>query len=309
MPASDQNIWFERGIIKIENEHYTLNNGTKIPKIAFGTWLVPNNEAGAQTVTTALTVGYRHIDTAAVYGNEEAVGQGIRNSKLPRKDLFITTKLWNADQGYQKTKIAFEKSLERLQLDYVDLYLIHSPADRTPSEREQDTESWQAMVDEYPTPDNPVDNWFENVAGSWQAMTELYHEGKIKALGVSNFYPAHFERVFKNVSVQPMVNQIRLNPSQVLPETVKYDDAHQIITEAYSPFGQGRSFKVPLYQELAAKYHKTVSQILLRWSLDHQYLPLPKAGHEAHMRENLNVFDFDLTPEDISRLDSLNTKK
>ncbi|WP_461215584.1 aldo/keto reductase [Lacticaseibacillus sp. GG6-2] len=284
---------------------YTLNNGLEIPKIAFGTWLVPNDSMGVETVKAALQVGYRHVDTAAVYGNEEAVGQGIKASGIPRSEIFVTTKLWNDDQGYDATKAAFQTSLHKLGLTYIDMYLIHSPADRVPSKREQDTESWQAMVDEYPVPDRPVADWATNVAGSWRAMEDLYHEGKIKALGVSNFYPAHFKAAFTQAEVQPMVNQIRLNPQETLPETTRYDREHNIVTEAYSPFGQGRSFRVPIYQEIAAKYHKSVSQILLAWSLSHGYLPLPKAMHATHMRENLDVFDFELDQADIEKLDAL----
>ncbi|WP_288531794.1 aldo/keto reductase, partial [uncultured Secundilactobacillus sp.] len=200
---------------------YTLSNGVKIPVVGFGTWQTPSGDVAYQAVLDALKAGYRHIDTAAAYGNEESVGKAIHDSGVKREDLFVTTKLWNANHGYEATKKAFADSLSRLGLEYVDLYLIHWP--------------------------NPVDfrdNWAEANADSWRAMEEFYNNGQAKAIGVSNFRPEHLDELLKTAKVEPMVNQIFLNPSDLQPAIVEYNDNHDILSEAYSPLGTGKIFQL-----------------------------------------------------------------
>lgn len=263
-------------------ETYTLNNGLEIPKIGFGTWQTPSGAVAEESVYEALMAGYRHIDTATAYGNEASVGQGIKRSGLAREELFITTKLWNDAHSYELAAQAIDDSLTALGLDYLDLYLIHWP--------------------------NPVefrDHWQEANADSWRAMEDAVRDGKIKSIGVSNFMPRHLDELLKTAEIKPVVNQIFLNPSDLQPEVTKYNAAHQILSEAYSPLGTGKIFAVPELQEMAAKYHKTVAQVVLRWSLQHGFLPLPKSVHEQRIVENLDVFDFELTPEDILVIDSL----
>ncbi len=240
---------------------YTLYNGVKIPQVGFGTWQSANGDEAYHAVLAALNAGYRHIDTAAAYGNEESVGQAIKDSGVPREDLFVTTKLWNADHGYEKTKEAFGRSLEKLGLDYVNLYLIHWP--------------------------NPVafrDNWQEANAESWRAMEEFYAAGTAKAIGVSNFRPKHLDALLETATVKPMVNQMFINPSDMQPAVVEYNDDHDILTEAYSPLGTGEIFKIPELATIGRKYDKTPAQVVLRWSLQHGFLPLPKSIHEKYIK-------------------------
>ncbi|GAY72076.1 oxidoreductase of aldo/keto reductase family, subgroup 1 [Lentilactobacillus kosonis] len=223
---------------------YTLYNGVKIPQVGFGTWQSADGDEAYQAVKWALEAGYRHIDTAAAYGNEESVGKAIKDSGIPREELFITTKLWNDDHGYEETKEAFGKSLEKLGLDYVDLYLIH-----------------------WPNPAKFRDNWKEANAGSWKAFEEFYENGTAKAIGVSNFRPKHLDALLETAKIKPMVNQMFINPSDTQPGVVDYDNDHDILTEAYSPLGTGAIFKIPELKEIADKYSKSPAQVVLRWSL------------------------------------------
>lgn len=261
---------------------YTLNNGVKIPVVGFGTWQTPDGNIAESSVLAALKAGYRHIDTAAAYGNQESVGRGIRKSGIPRDEIFVTTKLWNKDHGYQAAKQAMDRSLMELGLDYLDLYLIHWP--------------------------NPVDfrdRWQEMNAESWRAMEEAVQAGKIRAIGVSNFHAKHLDELLKTATIQPTVNQIFLNPSDLQPEVTAYNEAHHILSEAYSPLGTGKIFKVAELQDIAANYGKTVAQVVLRWSLQHGFLPLPKSVHPERIEENAQLFDFELSEADMKVIDGL----
>lgn len=261
---------------------YTLNNGVKIPVVGFGTWQTPDGNIAESSVLAALKAGYRHIDTAAAYGNQESVGRGIRKSGIPRDEIFVTTKLWNKDHGYQAAKQAIDRSLMELGLDYLDLYLIHWP--------------------------NPVDfrdRWQEMNAESWRAMEEAVQAGKIRAIGVSNFHAKHLDELLKTATIQPTVNQIFLNPSDLQPEVTAYNEAHHILSEAYSPLGTGKIFKVAELQDIAANYGKTVAQVVLRWSLQHGFLPLPKSVHPERIEENAQLFDFELSEADMKVIDDL----
>ena len=261
---------------------YRLTNGIDIPSVGFGTWQTPDGEVAVQSVRCALESGYTHIDTAQAYGNEESVGKAIRLSGVPRKDLFITTKLWNANHSYDLTMRSFDESMNKLGLDYLDLFLIHWP--------------------------NPLafrDRWEQANAESWKAMEELYEAGKIRAIGISNFRPHHMNALLKTAKITPMVNQIRLCPGDTQDETVAYCREHQMVIEAYSPLGTGRIFDVPEMQTLAKKYNRSIAQICIRWSLQRGYLPLPKSVTPARIQENLHVFDFELSEDDVQLIANL----
>ncbi|MFN6671875.1 aldo/keto reductase [Enterococcus gallinarum] len=261
---------------------YTLSNNVSIPELGFGTWQTPNGDVAVSAVKKALEVGYRHIDTAQGYKNEDSVGQAIKESDIPREEIFLTTKLWNENHSYDLVLSSFEESLKKLQTDYIDLFLIHWP--------------------------NPVkfrDNWQSANAETWRAMEELYQAGKIKAIGVSNFLPHHFEELKKTATIFPMVNQIFLAPGELQKEVVSYCQEHNVLLEAYSPLGTGKIFDVPEMQELSDKYGKTIAQIAIRWSLQHGFLPLPKSVTPSRIEENLAVFDFELSDEDMQRIDQL----
>lgn len=262
-------------------ENMKLNNGYMIPEIGYGTWQSPDSEVTINGVKTALACGYRHIDTAAAYKNEESVGEGIKESGVARKDLFVTSKVWNSQRGYEKTIAAFEKTLSDLGLDYLDLYLIH----------------WPASKKDY-------ENWEEINLETWRAMTDLYKAGKIKAIGVSNFKPHHLEALMKT-EVKPMVNQIEFHPGFMQEETVKYCRENGILVEAWSPLGTGRMLTNPDLQEIASHYGKSVAQICIRWCIQHNVLPLPKSVTPSRIEENSNVFDFEINAEDMQRIDAL----
>ncbi|MBR6959057.1 MAG: aldo/keto reductase [Clostridiales bacterium] len=257
----------------------TLSNGVKIPSIGFGTWQTPEGEAAAEAVRTAIEAGYRHIDTAQAYGNEKSVGDGIRRSGINRCDLFVTTKLTNDNHTYEITKSSFEQSLKDLGLDYVDLFLIH-----------------------WPRPMKFRDNWQKANAETWKAMEELYEEGKIRAIGVSNFMPLHLSALFDTAKIAPMVNQIRLCPGCTQDEVVRYSREKGMILEAYSPLGTGRIFDADDIMFLSSKYGKSIAQISIRWSLQMGFLPLPKSVNEERIRSNIDVFDFELSDEDMEFL-------
>ena len=265
-----------------QTDTYRLSNGVGIPCIGFGTWQTPDGDVAVRSVAAAIEAGYRHIDTAQAYGNEESVGKGIRESGIDRKDLFVTTKLWNTNHSYKLTMRTFEESMNKLGLDYLDLFLIHWP--------------------------NPIafrDHWQEANAESWKAMEELYEAGKIRAIGVSNFRPHHIEEILKTAKVAPMVNQIRLCPGDTQDETVDWCREHGMVLEAYSPLGIGQIFEVPEMQKLAEKYHRSIAQVCIRWSLQRGYLPLPKSVTPSRIQENLKVFDFELSDEDVQLIADL----
>ena len=268
--------------MKSLKDPYIMHNGVAIPSVGFGTWQAPNGPETVAAVKEALAAGYRHIDTAAGYGNEESVGIAVRESGLDRKDVFVTSKLNNPDHGYKETLAAFERTMSRLNLDYLDLFLIHWP--------------------------NPIKfrhNWQETNAGSWQAFEELYQAGRIRSIGVSNFMPRHLDELLKTAKIVPMVNQIRLCPGDTQEVTVDYSRKLKIILEAYSPLGTGKIFAVPELAEIAAKYGKTAAQVSLRWSLQRGYLPLPKSMTPSRIRENIDLFDFELSTDDMARINGL----
>ena len=264
------------------NDTYELNNGVKIPVIGLGTWQTPDGEVAQKTVEDALDIGYRLIDTAAAYGNEESIGRGIKLSGVNRHDLFVTTKLWNDHHGYQKTKAAIDESLTKLDLDYLDLYLIH-----------------------WPNPAPVRDHWAELNAESWQAMEEAVQAGKIRAIGVSNFRRKHLAELLKTAKIRPAVNQIYLNPSDMEEEVTTYNKELGILSEAYSPLGRGDLFANETVVSVAQHYGKSPAQVLLRWSLQHGFVPLPKSVHRERLESNLQVFDFTISEEDMAKLDGL----
>lgn len=262
--------------MKSLKDTFQLHNGVEIPCVGLGTWQSPD-ETAKNAVLSALSLGYRLIDTAAAYGNERGVGAAIAASGLKREEIFVTTKLRNAAHGYQATMEAFDGSMERLGLEYLDLYLIHWP--------------------------NPVQfrtHWEESTAGTWAAFEELYKAGKIRAIGVSNFMPHHIETLMKTAAVKPMVNQLKLCPGITQSETVSYCKAHGILAEAYSPFGTGAAFHNAEMQKLAEKYGRSIGQICLRWSLQMGFLPLPKSANPMRIKENGEIFDFELTDSDMN---------
>lgn len=261
---------------------YTLNNGVKIPIIGFGTWQTPDGEVAEESVLAALNAGYRHIDTAAAYGNEESVGRAIKKSGVNRHDLFVTTKLWNNDHGYDKTKAAIDTSLEKLGLDYLDLYLIH-----------------------WPNPAAMRDNWAELNAESWQAMEEAVKAGKIRAIGISNFRKHHIDELMKTAEIKPAVNQNFLNPSDLQPEVTAESEKLGMLNEAYSPLGTGGLLSNKTVAGVANNHGKSPAQVLIRWSLQHDFLPLPKSVHPEYIKANADVFDFELTPDEMQLLDEL----
>lgn len=261
---------------------YLMNNGLTIPAVGFGTYQSQDGEEVYQAVLVALKAGYRHIDTAALYGNEASIGQAIKDSGIPREELFITTKLWNDAHGYEEAKEAFAISLEKLGLDYVDLYLIHWP--------------------------NPVairDHWQEANAATWKALEELVAVGKIRTIGVSNFMVHHLEELLKTATIVPAVNQIRLAPGVFQEDIVAYCKDKGIIIEAWSPLGRGELFSHPTMLTLAEKYGKTVAQVALAWSWAHDFLPLPKSVTESRIIENLDFQDIELEEEDIQKITAI----
>lgn len=261
---------------------YTLSNGLKMPVIGFGTWQVKDGEEAYHSVLEALKLGYTHIDTAAVYGNEESVGRAIKDSGLPRESLFITTKIWNSNVTYEDAKKAIDESLKNLGLSYVDLFLIHWPNSNIfrPHYEKRNREVYKALED-------------------------AHFAGKIRSIGVSNFMPHHLKALLKTAKVKPVVNQILINPSDQQEEAVRFNEEHDILTTAYSPLGTGKLLSVELLTKLAQKYNKTSAQVALRWSLEHGYNPLPKSVTPQRIKENLDFFDFTLSKEDMMAIDSL----
>lgn len=265
--------------------HYVLSNGVQIPAIGFGTWQIPDGESAYRSVLTALDVGYRHIDTALVYGNEKSVGRAIRDSGIRREDIFITTKLPANIKGYQETLDAFNESLENLGVSYFDLYLIHAP------------KPWNVEGE-------GIEYMPQNIE-SWKAFEQLYKEGKVRSIGVSNFKPAHLDILLKHTEIVPMVNQIRLHPDHIPTENIAYCKKHKILIEAYSPLATGRIFENKALEEIAKKYNKSVAQVCIRWSYQNGFLPLPKSVTPARIKENFNIFDFELSEEDMQKIGSI----
>ncbi|GIQ68899.1 aldo/keto reductase [Xylanibacillus composti] len=258
-------------------DRVTLNNGVTMPWVGLGVWKVEDGNEVISSVKAALKAGYRHIDTAAAYQNEEGVGQAIKESGIPREELFITTKLWNKNQGYESTLQAFEESRKKLGIEVIDLYLIH-----------------------WPVKGKYVD--------TWKAMVKLYKEGLIRAIGLSNFQIHHIKDILDAADVVPAVNQIECHPMLTQKPLLQFCREHNIQPEAWSPLMQG-NLDLPLLDELAGKYNKTKAQIVLRWDLQHEIVTIPKSVKEHRIIENADIFDFQLSAEDMDRLDALNQNK
>ncbi len=261
---------------------YKLNNGLEIPKIGFGTWRIKGGEKAVEIISTAIENGYRHFDTAAFYGNEKSVGEAIRNSGISREEFFITSKIWNDDRGYDKALNAFDKILSNLQLDYLDLCLIHWPASP-----------------------NRYNNWKEINAETWNALEELKKAGKIKSIGISNFMKHHLEALLESVEIEPAVNQIEFHPGFMQQECVDFSKQNGIVLEAWAPLGAGAMLENPVLNEIASKYNKSVAQLCIRWVLQHDILPLVKSENSERMRSNLDVFDFDISTSDMQKINEL----
>jgi methylglyoxal/glyoxal reductase len=252
-----------------------LNNGVKIPRLGLGVYQSPPGEITLRAVRYALKIGYRHIDTAQLYGNEADVGRAVMESGINREEIFITTKVWNSYQGYDSTLQACEGSLRRLGLSYVDLYLIHWPV--------------EGVSDE-----------------TWRAMIKLWRQGKAQAIGVSNYTISQLMEILQNSDVVPAVDQVEFHPFLYQQELLRFCRNNRIQLEAYSPLTRGNKLNYPIIAEVARKYDKTPAQILIRWSLQHDVIVIPKSIHKDRIRENSQVFDFQLEPEDMKTLDSLN---
>lgn len=263
-------------------KQFELENSVHIPSVGFGTWQTPDGATAVEAVRCAIEAGYRHIDAAAVYGNEKSVGEGIARSGIDRRELFVTSKVWNTERGYDTTLRAFCRTLADLGLDYLDLYLIH----------------WPATAHRF-------DDWRRINAETWRAMEELYHAGKVRAIGVSNFLPHHLEALMAEADEQPSVDQIEFHPGFMQTECVDFCKARGIVVEAWSPLGTGRMLDNPTLKAIAGKYRKSVAQVCIRWALQHEVLPLPKSVTPARIRENLDVFDFGLSAADMRTIDRM----
>ncbi|MBX4151180.1 glyoxal reductase [Paenibacillus sp. LC231] len=255
----------------------TLNDGVKMPWLGLGVWKTKEGEEVIQSVKSAIAAGYRSIDTAAIYGNEEGVGQAIRESGVSRDELFITTKVWNDDQGYEKTLQAFETSRKKLGLDIVDLYLVH-----------------------WPGKDKYLD--------TWKALIHLQKEGLVRSIGVSNFQIRHLQHIIEDTGVVPVVNQVELHPLLSQKELLGFARENQIVLEAWSPLMQG-NLDQPVLAQIAEKYGKTTAQVILRWDIQNGVIVIPKSVKEHRIRENAGIFDFELSAEDMAAIDGLNQNK
>lgn len=252
-----------------------LHNGVKMPAFGLGVYKVEEGEQLEKTIHTALDLGYRLIDTASFYKNEEGVGQGIRNSGIPREELFITTKVWNSEQGYENTLKAFDDSMERLGLDYLDLYLVH----------------W------------PVKGKYLD---TWRALEELYRKGRVKAIGVSNFKIHHLKDLLSHAAEKPVINQVELHPLLSQVELRGFCQQNDIKVEAWSPLSRGRFLDEPILGKIAAQHGKTPAQVILRWHLQNQIIPIPKSVTPTRLKENADIFDFQLSQKDMDEINELN---
>ncbi|AQX13732.1 oxidoreductase [Elizabethkingia meningoseptica] len=260
-------------------EDFMLSNGVSIPKIGFGTWQIPEGAEAKNAVVYALQNGYRHIDTAKIYENEKSVGEGILASGISREEIFLTTKVWNSDRGYHETMAAFDKSLEHLQTDFIDLYLIH----------------WPANAAQY-------DNWKMLNAETWRAMEDLYTSGRAKAIGVCNFLVHHLKALKETAKINPMVNQIEYHPGHLQSEVVDYCKDNAILVEAWSPIGSGKILNNELLKEIAGRYNASVAQLCIKFCLQTGTLPLPKSVTPANISSNLDTGHFHISDEDMQRI-------
>lgn len=259
-------------------QNVILNNGIEMPILGFGVFQIPDQKKCEQAVIDAIETGYRLIDTAASYGNEVAVGNAIKKSGVPREELFITTKLWVEDMGYEKTKLAFQKSLNKLQLEYLDLYLIHQP--------------------------------YGDVFGSWKAMQELHQEGKIKAIGVANFHPDRVIDLIINSGFAPAINQIETHPFQQQIESHQFLIDNNVQIQSWGPFAEGKNdiFNNEILKNIAKNYSKSVAQVILRWLIQRNIIAIPKSVRKERMAENFNIFDFKLSETEMQTIQTLDNK-
>lgn len=260
------------------NHKIRLHNGIDMPQFGLGVYKVEDGSVAVDTVKMALSVGYRSIDTAAFYDNEEGVGQALKESEIPREDIFVTTKVWNTDQGYEETLAAFEQSRKKLGLDYIDLYLVHWP-----------------VKDKY--------------IHTWKALEKLYQEGVIKAIGVSNFQIYHLENLFSHANEKPVLNQIELHPLLIQQRVRAFCSENDIAVEAWSPIARGNLIENPILQSIAEKYGKTSTQVILRWHLQNDIIVIPKSVTPSRIKENADIFNFSLTNEDMEKINGLNENK
>ncbi|QHS21547.1 aldo/keto reductase [Virgibacillus sp. MSP4-1] len=256
----------------------TLHNGVKIPWVGLGVYKVDKGEVALDTVKSALDLGYRSIDTASFYENEKEVGQAIRDSGLSREEIFVTSKVWNTEQGYEETLKAFDNSLNKLGLDYLDLYLIH----------------W------------PVPGKFKD---TWRALEEIYEQGKVRAIGVSNFQIHHLEDLMKDAKIKPMVDQVEFHPQLYQKDLLDFCSENDIQLEAWGPLGRSRYLDDPVLNEIAEKYGKSPAQVMLRWHHQHEIVIIPKSTKPHRQKENADLFDFELSEEDMKNIDELNQDK
>lgn len=261
----------------MENMVRKLSNGVNMPSIGFGTYKLGEEQDVIDRVKLALKIGYRQIDTASFYGNEEGVGKGIAQSGVDRKDIFLVTKLWNDDHGYEETINAFNKSIKKLGVDYLDLYLIHWP-------NKLNSETWRAFED-------------------------LYKEGKVRAIGVCNFKIGHLDELKKIAKIMPMVNQIEIHPCKTQKDIIEYCTENNIQVVAWGPIMRGKIFSLPLMLDLAEKHNKSIAQITLRWHIQNGVIPIPKSSNEERIKANIDIFDFNLSNEDMKKIDSLNSNE
>jgi len=266
--------------MKSLNDCYELSNGLEIPCVGYGAWSNEDEEIVIPRFASVIEAGYRLIDTALGYSNEKSVGAAIKKSGIPRDQFFITSKI--SDGGYERTIASLEESMANLGVDYVELYLIHWPNDS-----------------------DSQDEWQKINAGTWKALEEFYEAKKIGAIGISNFYLRHIETLLKTAKISPMVNQLRLCPGDTKDELVDFCRSHNMLLQAYSPLGAGRIFEVPEMKKLADKYGKSISQICMRWSLQMGYNPLPRTASTERMKENIDIFDFELLESDVQLITDL----